>query len=348
MRRYSILTLFLLILGTGYWTMQLDRTPTTNLQKPGKQAINVLLGGDIYAGNRMMEPFYRKGAQYFTKKVDRLSRRADLHLANLESPITKRTTTNVNKRYILRSHPQVGLRVLRHLGVDGVSLANNHMMDYGARGLLDTVNHLSDNGVKFTGAGANREWASKPVYFRKKGNRIGFVAFSNTYPESFWAHKKQPGTAYGSPELVKRRIKELEAQSDFSIVSFHWGDELDTHPKSYQEQLARLAVRNGVDVVFGHHPHSVQPIEYYKDGVILYSLGNYFFTTKSSDVQHGLLANVRLKNGKRPDVKFHVLNVNNFQVGYRPEPVRQFQNPRQVALFFKRPDFRVAETVQLP
>jgi poly-gamma-glutamate capsule biosynthesis protein CapA/YwtB (metallophosphatase superfamily) len=332
-KNYLVVTLLLVLCGVIYLILS-GLTPPEN-----PRSLRMIVGGDVFVGDRLLEDLRRKGAGYYTEDVADITEQADLHLANLEAPVTARDTTPVRKQYLLRSHPSGAREVLGQLNVDGVSLANNHVLDYEAQGLLDTMRNLNDFGIRYTGAGANREWASRPVYFERQGHTVGFLGFSNTYPRSFWASESQPGSAYGDPELITRRVEETARQSEVTVVSFHWGSELDTRPQGYQKRLARRAVRAGADVVFGHHPHSIQPYERYRDGVIFYSLGNYFFTTMSRDVDHGLLADVTFTEGELDRIRFHVLNINNYRVDYRPRVELSFKNGRRLARFFDRPNF---------
>jgi poly-gamma-glutamate synthesis protein (capsule biosynthesis protein) len=299
-----------------------------------REPVRVLLGGDIYAGNRIKEDLTEKGPAYFVGPLAEITKNADLHLANLESPITRFDTTTVKKRYLLSSAPEVAGTVLSSLGVDGVSLANNHIMDYGPLGLLHTFEYLNKAGIKYAGAGANREHAERAAVFERRGRKIALLAFSNTFPRSFWSEERKHGTAFGALGRVKKRVEEESAISDHLIVSFHWGSEKDTIPQTYQRNLARAAIDAGADVVFGHHPHVLQPVEKYRGKYIFYSLGNYFFTTKTNNVQYGLLVDLTL--GDSPaSPKYHLININNFQVNYRPHLVRTFEEPHLLAAYIK-------------
>lgn len=302
--------------------------------------LTISLGGDFYVGPRLKKYGLPDDPGEFASGIPESVRKADLHLINLEAPITNRSDTYLRKRYSLQNPPTNALPLMRELSVDGVSLANNHILDFGPEGLLDTVRHLKSENIRYAGAGYDRETASKPVYFEREGKTIAFLAFSNTYPKEFWAGKNRPGTAYGDPDRFSRRIKKAQKKADHVIVSFHWGGESKLQPKGYQRRFARLAVDRGADVVFGHHPHSLQPIERYNNGLIFYSLGNYFFSTLSRDVEYGLLPEVSLRNDrKRPGLKMHLIRVNNHEVHYRPEHVDTYRRPLNLALRIGRLDF---------
>lgn len=310
------------------------------LEDPARQSLSVVLGGDFYAGDRLRNYGVIERPEGFVRGFPRNLRTADLHLVNLEAPITTRTDTNAGKTYWLRNPPDVAMPLLRRLSVDGVSLANNHILDYGLKGLLETTRWLEGTGIRYAGAGGNVSGAARPVYFRRKDRRVAFLAFSNTFPRSYWAGDSTVGTAYGDPDRIRTSVERAKERAERVIVSFHWGGESEKQPKEYQRRLARLSVRAGADVVFGHHPHSIQPIERYRDGIIFYSLGNYFFTTLSQDVQYGLLAEVEFNpNRDRPEYRMHLMNVNNHQVHYRPEYVETYERPLKLGLAVDRLDF---------
>jgi poly-gamma-glutamate synthesis protein (capsule biosynthesis protein) len=259
--------------------------------------------------------------------------------------MTTQTDTSTKKQYWLKNPPNIAIPLLKEMSVDAVSLANNHIMDYGPSGLRETAENLREHGIQFSGAGANARAASKPVYLRAKGQKLAFISFSNTFPKAFWAGDTRPGTAYGDPDRIRSVVSEAAENADRVLVSFHWGSESTLKPKGYQRRLARLAVDRGADVVFGHHPHSLQPIERYNDGLIFYSLGNYFFSTMSRDVEFGLLADVSFSpDVERPEFKMHLLRVNNYKVHYHPKLVKTFTNPLALAVHINRLDFiRLAE-----
>ncbi|MGM0381821.1 MAG: CapA family protein [bacterium] len=302
----------------------------------GERSVTLLLGGDIYPGNRIKKRLKSKGAHSFTAKINKIKSNIDLHFANLEPPITSRDTTAVEKTYLFRSSPEVALPLLESLAVDGVSLANNHILDYGLSALEETRRHLESIDIGYSGAGKNREIAEKPHYFEVKGYKVALISFSNTYPRSFWADKNKPGTAFGEFDRVKEAVERTSDRADMTVISFHWGSELDTAPQKYQRRLARASIDAGADVVFGHHPHVIQPVEKYKDGIIYYSLGNYLFTTLSDNIQYGLLAEVKLTPGEKPETRFHLLNVNNYQVNYTPAVARVFNTSTVLARYLNK------------
>lgn len=309
-------------------------------QDPGgsdSPSVRVILGGDVYSGERMIRHYNREQPPSFVDSLREVMKGADLRLANLEAPITRLDTTPVKKQYVLKQPPRASLPILTAMGLDGVSLANNHVMDFGAQGLNDTKQALEEVGIQYAGAGGNRGKAQRAAFFRRKGVILGFLSFSNTFPRSYWAGDTTPGTAYGYVQEIERRVQSVSRRTDYVLVSFHWGTERDTTPKEYQSTLAHRAIDAGADVVFGHHPHTLQPVERYREGLIFYSLGNLFFTTLTHNVEHGLLADVRLRPDGPPEARLHLLGVNNYRVRYHPRLLQRAASPSRIARLLRRP-----------
>jgi poly-gamma-glutamate synthesis protein (capsule biosynthesis protein) len=330
-----LLVVFIALIG---WVLSWS-VPLSSPDEP----VTLVLGGDFYGGERLRNYGLPNRPGKFTGGFPGVIRQSDLHIVNLEAPLTTRTDTSTSKSYWLRTPPDVGKALLDGLSVDAVSLANNHVLDYGEEGLYETIHHLEESGIRHAGAGHNHKSAASPVFFERHGQTLAFLAFSNTYPQSFWASAGKAGTAYGDPGLVRSRVKQAKKRADRVVVSFHWGEQTTRKPKNYQQQLARLTIRAGADVVFGHHPHTLQPVEQYRDGLIFYSLGNYFFSTLSRDVQYGLLAEVRFPaQPSPPDYRLHLMNINNYEVHYRPQYVGGFDGALGVGVelgrlgFFRR------------
>ena len=238
-------------------------------------SLHIFLGGDVMLDNWVEERFLR-GERGFGSRLNIPD--SALFLVNLEGPFG-RDGKKADKEFTFLVDPSL-VEILREMKVDGVTLANNHMMDYGPEALYETMKVLKKEGIKFCGAGSNLDEALKPAIFEMGNEKVALLSFSNTFPESFYAGKDKPGTAQGSYANVRKGIElAKEEGASLIIVAFHWGGEkLDT-AKAYQRHLARYAIDMGADVVFGHHPHVLQPVEIYKNRVIAYSLGNLLFSS---------------------------------------------------------------------
>lgn len=243
-------------------------------------------------------------------------RSGDIAIGNLEAPATDSGTEFRGKRFRFKSNPDVAT-ALKRAGFSVVTLANNHILDFGPSGLEQTMRHLARSGISFAGAGPNLQEARRPAILTAKGKRVAFLAYSLTLPAEFFAARNRAGTAPGYLRYVREDIAHLRPLVDHIVVSFHWGSELAVTPHSYQVSTARAAIEAGADVVLGHHPHVLQGIERYRNGIIFYSLGNFAFATASTRSDRSIIARVTLDRGVK-SVELLPLNVLNREVRLQP------------------------------
>ena len=199
---------------------------------------------------------------------------ADLFLANLECPLTDSVTPAWNHFATLKGQREAG-RVLGDLGVNIVSLANNHIGDYGRKGLEDTISVLEEHGIAWVGAGWSPDEASRPLIVEKDNRLIGILALAQ--PEISAAKNGKWGAGVLDDDVAIRKIKALSEEVDFTIACLHFGVEFFEYPTPHQVRLSRSLIDAGALLVIGHHPHVPQGYEYYKNGFIAYSLGNFIF-----------------------------------------------------------------------
>jgi poly-gamma-glutamate synthesis protein (capsule biosynthesis protein) len=253
-------------------------SPANEAEK-APELIQMAFVGDILLASGVEALMKKNGFDYPYKDVRDYLKQPDMTIGNLETPVTDRGEI-LKKEYNYRS-PPLALPALAEAGVDLVNLANNHVMDYGIDGLLDTIKHLDKAGIQHIGAGHDATEAFKPVIIEKKGIKIAFLGFSHIVPDISWkAGVKHPGVAdtydYKAPVLA---IQKARAQADLVVVIAHWGVERTDTPVPYQTDLAHRYIDAGADLVVGGHPHVLQGLEAYKGKWIAYSLGNFIFTT---------------------------------------------------------------------
>lgn len=225
----------------------------------------------------------------------------DIAFLNLEGPISEQGK-NVGSKYSFRFEPRVA-QALSTAGFDIVSSANNHMGDWTLKAFSDTLDHLSSNGIKFTGAGKTKLDAETPTIFDIRGTRIGFLGFTDVGPNWLEAKENTPGILLASDPRFSEIISSAKSQVDFLIVSFHWGEEYKEH-NSRQTTLAHNAVDNGADAIIGHHPHVEQATEWYKEKFIAYSLGNFVFDQYFSvETMQGLAVEIVLGTNNTVKIK---------------------------------------------
>lgn len=207
----------------------------------------------------------------------------DYMVVNNEFSISDRGKPMAGKAYTFRS-PRRNVKLLKQLGVDAVSLANNHVYDYGKQAFLDTMSTLEKNGIKYTGGGKNSSEARKPVYFQCKGKTIAVIAATRAekYVLTPAAGKNSPGVfrTYDDTKYC-RAIKKAKKKADVVIAFVHWGTEYSTKLEDAQKTQAKDYINAGADVIVGAHTHCLQGVGSYKGKPIFYSLGNYWFNEKT-------------------------------------------------------------------
>ncbi len=246
--------------------------------------------GDVMMEGAALSVIREKGPDYPFDGTRSLLQDADAAIANLEAPFGGGGKP-FNKTFTFRVPPEFAAGV-RNAGFDILTLANNHILDYGPSELKSTLAVLDSLKLAHCGAGMNRAGAEAEAVFRKPGWTVAVLAYSLTYPEAFWATASRCGTAFPVRDALKRRIAEIRPSADLVAVCFHWGKELAKLPLPYQREFARLSIDSGADLVIGHHPHVLQGIELYKGRPIVYSLGNFVFGSKSESCRESAILKV--------------------------------------------------------
>lgn len=274
-----------------------------------EQEVVLAVAGDVMLGRSIGDGIRQHGAVWPFEAVAGTLRGADIAFANLEAPLTARGEAAA-KDFVFRGPPE-GAQGLAAAGVGIVSLANNHVLDYGYQGLQDTWSALNEAGVLHVGSGESVVQAYGPVFIERKGVRIAFLAYVSTPPDSgsgfdpssWQATADRPGVAWLAPETVASDVAAAKRQADAVVVSMHTGDEYQEAISPSQAAAAHSAIEAGASLVIGHHPHVLQGIESYKGGIIAYSMGNFVFDFDEVDyaqpeMPSALSAILRVRLGK--------------------------------------------------
>jgi poly-gamma-glutamate synthesis protein (capsule biosynthesis protein) len=209
-------------------------------------------------------------------------RGADLAVANLECAVSARGLAVAGKEYVFRGRP-AALGGLAQAGIDVISLANNHSLDYGREAFTDTLELARGAGLAVAGGGRDLDAARRPVVRTKGGLRIALLAYSDVRPLGFDAGAGVAGAAPAFPELIDPDVRAARRRADVVVVYFHWGEELARRPNARQRRLAQIALDAGATVVLGAHPHVLQPRERVGPGrLVAWSLGNFVFAAESA------------------------------------------------------------------
>ena len=204
------------------------------------QPVTLLFAGDVYFSNYVQNAYNRAGdiSGVLDDGIRQEIADADIFMVNQEFPFTDRGEKVADKQFNFRVSPK-WVSALKEMDVDLVTLANNHILDYGQQGLLDSCDTLNEAGIAYVGGGRDLDEAKKLVTIEE--------------------------------------IKKAREQCDYLVIYVHWGIERNTEPESYQRSMGQAYIDAGADLVVGSHPHVLQPVEAYKDKTIAYSLGNFVF-----------------------------------------------------------------------
>ncbi|RDH83127.1 MAG: capsular biosynthesis protein [endosymbiont of Galathealinum brachiosum] len=294
-------------------------------KKLPQTSITIVAVGDIMLGGTAQEILMEEGYDYPFKNVKSLFTDTDIAIGNLEGPLTSicNSDMELDKTYVFRSPAPKVAPALKKAGFNILNLANNHILDYGVQGMNDTIDALNKHNIYSVGAGENSAAARSGTIIDTANGKLGFLSYSLTFPESFWATDEKAGVAFGHEKQITADIKRLKKSTDSVIVSFHWGREKITELRPYQPRLGRAAIDAGASIVLGHHPHVLQAIEQYNKGLIIYSLGNFVFGSYSQDAKTSVVARITLNNGQFYSAELTPINVLNTEVVFQPQILQQ-------------------------
>jgi poly-gamma-glutamate synthesis protein (capsule biosynthesis protein) len=294
-------------------------------------SVRVAFLGDTMLGGAAQPLLDRHGYDYPLAGIRHLWSDADLVVANLECPVTRRSSpaekqATGDRRYWYRADPH-SVHALATNGVGVASLANNHIGDFGADGVLDTMAALDAAGIAYCGAGSTDTEARRPAVVEVNGLRLGFLSVMQRYDmyvtEGVYARRGHPGPARLRMSRLGPDIAALRARVDVCVVLVHWGRNY-REVQPLQQRLAKEISAAGPDLVVGHHPHVAQPLEYVDGVPVLYSLGNAAFGTRGrfgSEVPpYGLVALAELQPHVVVGLDLRLLEVDNTRVDYQPRP----------------------------
>lgn len=258
---------------------------TEGKKAAGDKPIQLVFAGDILLDGFVGSQIDRFGNEFPFKKVAPILKKADMAFANLETPVSIRGKA-AEKTFAFRSKPDT-LKGLVYAGIDGVTLANNHILDYGQQAMLDTITHLNRQKIGYTGAGRTIDAAFEPYVQKINGKKIAVLGVSRVLSDNSWiAGKNHPGAASAyTMEPMLSHIKKSAKTNDYTIVYIHWNQEFADYPEDYARKMAKKMIDAGADIIIGSHSHTLMGIEYYKGKPIYYSLGNFVFnrSTRGGD-----------------------------------------------------------------
>lgn len=255
----------------------------------------VTLTGDILLDRGVRLVVEQKGMdQLFSADIDSVFQHSDAVVGNLECPATK-IHAPVFKQYVFRAEPEWLSDLKRH-GVTHLNLANNHSIDQGRDGLIDTKRNISLAGMNAIGAGQNQEEAARPILLTEKPRKVWMIASLQLALENFARLPDQPCVSQQSIDALCLRITQLKQEDPecYIIVSLHWGWENHVEVVPRQRYDAHQLIDAGADCLVCHHTHTRQPMEAYRGKPIFYGLGNFIFDPRRDLNRHGAMVRLTI------------------------------------------------------
>ena len=270
MKRKSVCgenTLYILLWGMAVlcWFMAAPKVLAAQTEEEEDTVITISAAGDCTLGSDRSSPssvnFYavynKKKPDYFFKKVNTIFEKDDMTLVNFEGTLTK-SSARAQKKYAFKGKPSY-VNILKKGSIEAVAFANNHCRDYGETSYRDSIACFKKADIVYSSY-------AKVGTYKVKGKKIGMISVNGLENTSY------------VKQLIHKGMKKLKKKkADICIVSMHAGIERNYSPSATQKSIARYAVKQGANLVLGHHPHVLQGIEKYKGAYIVYSLGNFCF-----------------------------------------------------------------------
>lgn len=284
-----------------------DHSWTATLSAGRKTTL--LVTGDVILGRMVNVKMnqYKDFSWPFRKTADFL-RKADITFANFEAPLV--TNCPATSKGMVFCGDRRGIEGLKLAGIKIVSLANNHLENYGTEGLRETEKSLDEAGILYTGV-ENKNGCMEET--KRRGNFTGIKANGLTF--GFLGYSAFSGSclANADEELIKKEVKEAKDKADILTVMFHWGEEYTASPTARQINLAHASIDAGADLVLGNHPHWPQGVEVYKQKLIAYSHGNFVFDQMwSRETREGVIGKYTFYDKKLTDAQFFPILIEDY------------------------------------
>jgi poly-gamma-glutamate capsule biosynthesis protein CapA/YwtB (metallophosphatase superfamily) len=245
--------------------------------------VRIAAVGDVTFGDRVAEAIEARGPNYPWESTGRVLRNADVATANLEGAVSTRGSPARDKQFHFRGSASAVMAAHRVAGLDVMSVANNHTLDFGRTAFLDTLRTVRRNGISTIGGGADLAAARRPVIVERGGVRIAFLAYSDVRPEGFTAAASLAGTAPAEVAAIRADVVSARRRADVVLVWMHWGEELARVADARQRLFASVALNAGAQVVLGAHSHVFQAVvRPTRRALVAWSLGNFVFPPNSA------------------------------------------------------------------
>ncbi|MEI7542655.1 MAG: CapA family protein [bacterium] len=281
--------------------------------------VDMILAGDVMLGRRLEPLIEKSGVNYpFTGIADSI-KKYPIIFCNLEAPFIYENNINTlkkngNKTIYLYAEESIA-KGFKVAGFNVLSLANNHALDYGQDGVIQTMEILDRQGIKYGGIKiGDLSLPNEPIIIDYNGVKVGFLCYSRVSGKNSASSFTKYGTIPGTYKVIKRDVKNARPKVDILIVYMHWGIE-GREVQKRQRTLGHGIINLGVDMVIGSHTHIFQDIEKYNGHYIFYGLGNFIFDMRDDQSKSSAFVKVKVENKKIKEVKIEPVYLQDF----RPE-----------------------------
>ena len=288
-----IAVLAVIVFGAGIVGNALNKNATSSVSEyDGGKLIKGTVVGDMMLGRSITNKGSKNNYKNMFSGVSDLWKDSDYVAGNLECVLLDNASDyEKNDKEIHINAETKTANVLKENGFTLVNLANNHLADFKAKGVENTIDTLDKVGLKHVGAGKNITEAAEYDIQEINGVKIATIAVSDIIPKDFAAKDSKAGILTTKTLKYYQAVKDASEKADLVIANIHWGVEYGMTETEAQQQLARNLINWGVDVVIGSHPHVLQPVEKYGDGIIFYSMGNFVFDQGWSRTKDSMVLN---------------------------------------------------------
>lgn len=288
-----IAVLAVIVFGAGIVGNALNKNATSSVSEyDGGKLVKGTVVGDMMLGRSITNKGSKNNYKNMFSGVSDLWKDSDYVAGNLECVLLDNASDyEKNDKEIHINAETKTANVLKENGFTLVSLANNHLADFKAKGVVNTLDTLDKVGLKHVGAGRNLTEAAEYDIQEINGVKIATIAVSDIIPKDFAARDSKAGILTTKTLKYYQAVKDASEKADLVIANIHWGVEYGMTETEAQQQLARNLINWGVDVVIGSHPHVLQPVEKYGDGIIFYSMGNFVFDQGWSRTKDSMVLN---------------------------------------------------------
>lgn len=318
MKKFLLVWIIVILTGCNYVTQSIPAEP-----------FRITFAGDTLLGDAALPSLDQHGYVWAFNHIHLLMNSSDYSILNAEAPITTLVTPfDPEQRWSYSMNPETAI-ALTQMGFDAVGLSNNHAMDRGGQGIIDTWANLQENGLKRFGAGLNKTQAEKPLIIETTYGKVGVVALSNNWGIERTASDNQPGTIpFSKDSILHGYVIARRAGAKWVVAFVHWGMNYSEVGED-QRYWANVFADTGYALVIGHGAHNLQSVEIVQGIPVVYSIGNYVFGTPGRfDTKFpgfGMLVTAELGREGFEQLILNCIQTDNEQVSFQPRPCTEAQ-----------------------